>query len=429
MVDEEEFNVLQQEFATILKKLLADNVNHKITHYGSSNEEKTTLDHCLALWNRFNAPRKLVCKDGINVAAQASGGEYPVIQMSDGEKAMLYLISLVSLAPKQSIIVVDEPEMHLHRTIIDTFWNTLEGERYDCLFIYLTHDLDFATSRTDAEKIWIKSFIYPERWETEAIPKNEIPEALLLELLGSKKNILFCEGNGEGYDKRIYAALFPKFTVTPVGGCTQVRSYTEAFNNVKMKEVTNLRAYGLVDRDYHEEVTLDKWKGKNVFGLEVSEVENLMISENLLSKIDLIRDSVEEIKREVVRRTINSSERQAARFVTNKINIFFERQRLGISSTKSEIKDKLENYWERIDVETWYEKRYSFLNNITEYDIAIRFTKGKALLGIVAAKASTNKGQVKRSAMQVILKDREVRQHLYKYFPPEIVEGGTQQVG
>ena len=430
VVDEQEFKVLQQEFATILRKLLADNANHRIAHYESSNGGKTTLDRCLVLWNSFNSQRKLVCKDGINITVQASGSEYPVIQMSDGEKAMLYLISLVLLAPTQSIIVVDEPEMHLHRTITDSFWDTLEGKRKDCRFIYLTHDLDFATSRTDAEKIWIKSFTYPERWETEAVPKNEIPEALLLELLGSRKNILFCEGNEGGYDKRIYAALFPDFTVTPVKGCGEVVKYTKAFNSVP-NGITHTVAYGLVDADYHHPNTLKAWGKKKVFGLRVPEIENLLLDSTLLKTMGIENAVVDKIKVKVKRKFDNSVEVQASKFASRKLIHYFREEKFEEHRKVENVIQEYKDFSEGIDIYEWYKQRLDHLSSIDEHNQIIRLYEGKDLTGVVSVKIDNQRLQAKSFeayAVQFIESNVEGRECLYQYFPEEITRFHPGQV-
>lgn len=156
----------------------------------------TKLDKALKIWNSLIEHRILECKDGINITLRtiSNPSNYPAHQMSDGEKVLLYYISHVLQAPTSGFIIIDEPEMYLHKTILQKLWDVLETERQDCIFIYLTHDLDFATSRTTAKRVWIKSFIHPNNWEIENIPENELPEPLLLELLGSRKDILFCEG-------------------------------------------------------------------------------------------------------------------------------------------------------------------------------------------------------------------------------------------
>lgn len=88
------------------------------------------------------------------------------------------------LAPEKALIIVDEPEGYLHESIINKLWDILEKLRSDCVFIYLTHDLTFASSRR-GNKFWMKNFTYPDNWEIVTITENEIPESLLMEILGS----------------------------------------------------------------------------------------------------------------------------------------------------------------------------------------------------------------------------------------------------
>ncbi len=210
-----EIGHLQQEFGVVLKNLLADSIASgnafrlkalEQTKNGEaiSHPPTTNLDRTLDIWNSLIEHRVLVCIDGMNINVESkSGSPYPAIQLSDGEKVMLFLIAQVLQSPKSGFIIVDEPEMYLHKTILNKLWDILEKERKDSIFIYLTHDLDFATSRTAAKKIWIRSFTLPDKWLIENIPENDLPEPLLLELLGSRKNILFCEGKKGSIDEKI----------------------------------------------------------------------------------------------------------------------------------------------------------------------------------------------------------------------------------
>lgn len=159
-----EFRYLQQEFGVVLKNLLADNISEgnayrikalKAVKSGKDIEPPrlTKLDITFRIWNSLIKHRTISCDDSMNIIAKTTeGSSYPAIQMSDGEKVMLYLIAQVLQAPKDGFIVVDEPEMYLHKTILEKLWDILEAKRPDCIFIYLTHDLDFATSRTTAKK-------------------------------------------------------------------------------------------------------------------------------------------------------------------------------------------------------------------------------------------------------------------------------------
>ncbi|EKP3100811.1 ATP-binding protein, partial [Campylobacter jejuni] len=85
---------------------------------------------------------------------------YDLTNFSRGEELILYLISKILTIPnnEQQIIIIDEPELHLHPSLTNRLWDILEKHRQDCLFIYITHDLNFASSRTNSDKFWIKSY-------------------------------------------------------------------------------------------------------------------------------------------------------------------------------------------------------------------------------------------------------------------------------
>ena len=61
-------------------------------------------------------------------------------------------------AKENSLIIIDEPENHLHKSILPRLWDAVEKEREDCVFLYITHDLEFARSRTQTQIIWVKEF-------------------------------------------------------------------------------------------------------------------------------------------------------------------------------------------------------------------------------------------------------------------------------
>ena len=147
--------------------------------------------------------------------------EYSSTQMSDGERAVLYLAAQVLCVPENKTLIIDEPEVHLHRSIMNRLWKTLESYRPDCLFIYITHDTQFASMHGNAEKIWIKEFD-GTNWKLEIIESNDLPEELLLDILGSRKPVLFVEGERNSYDTQLYSALYPEYYIVPCGSCTQV---------------------------------------------------------------------------------------------------------------------------------------------------------------------------------------------------------------
>ena len=190
----------------------------------SKDEMLSSLDRVIEIWNDLIGDKQLFCDDSDNQLKikPQDGDVYPAYRMSDGERVILYMLGRILQAPQNSYVIVDEPETYLHKAIVDKLWNYIERERQNCKFAYLTHDLSFALSRA-SRILWVKSFKYPGTWDIQMVEENVIPQALLLKLLGSKKKILFCEGNKKNsLDHQIFEVLFPQYTITPVQSCHNV---------------------------------------------------------------------------------------------------------------------------------------------------------------------------------------------------------------
>lgn len=354
-----ERNVKRNEFVNSLPN--GQSTNMTIT------KPFTLLDKTLEIWNSLIEHRTLDCSDGINLTLRATiGNKYPVHQMSDGEKVALYLIAQVLQAPQNGFVITDEPEMFLHKTILRKLWDRLEQERQDCIFVYLTHDLDFATSR-NAKKVWIKSYTTPpDNWEIENIPENELPENLLLELLGSRKPILFCESQNGKNDEKIYNVLFPEYTITPVESCKDVINYTKAYN--KIPNITT-KAFGIIDSDYSPEEQLIKLEAENVYALSVAEVENLLLNEDFLkltAKEFKVADNnaVDNIKQKIIEEFDKELELQVSNYISAKIDYYFKESNLKKGNSKKDVSDNFTTFTNEINIEDWYNSRKIELQEI-----------------------------------------------------------------
>lgn len=148
------------------------------------------------------------------------------------------------------------------------------------LFIYITHDTNFAASHKNSEKIWIKNYD-GENWNLEKIISSDLPEKLLFDILGSRKNILFVEGEENSFDTQLYSILYPNYFIIPCGSCMQVIMRTKSFKLTQ--NIHNYNVYGIIDRDFRTEVEINKLEKDNIYTLKVSEVENLFVIEELIS--------------------------------------------------------------------------------------------------------------------------------------------------
>lgn len=248
---------------------------------------KSALDKLIDVWNEIFQQRNLRMEDSKFITYFKKNGkevEYSSNQMSDGERAVLYLTTQVLCVPENKTLIIDEPELHLHRSIMNRLWHALENCRPDCLFIYITHDTEFASLHSASDKIWIKEYD-GENWTFAKIEETDLPEDLLFDILGSRKNVLFVEGESSSYDTQLYSAMYPDYHVVACGGCSQVISRTKAFKNCQA--LHDCDVYGIIDRDYRSDHEIEKYKEDNIYTLEVAEVENLFLVEELVREMSI----------------------------------------------------------------------------------------------------------------------------------------------
>lgn len=247
------------------------------------NTRKTPLEKVLGIWNSIFSARELFYGDGrFSARVKETGATYSSSEMSDGERSVLYLAAQVLAIPHDEgrVIIMDEPEVHLNRSLLMPLWSQLETERPDSLFVFITHDVDFVSAHPASDKIWVKGYD-GERWDLSPLGGvPSLPEPLLVGLLGSRRPVLFVEGDRSSYDCSIYSAAYPAWQVVPVGGCTQVIENVKAFR--KSKQMHSYMVRGIIDRDYRSPKQLKALANEGIYPLRVAEIENLFLVELVL---------------------------------------------------------------------------------------------------------------------------------------------------
>lgn len=252
----------------------------------------TKLDRVKDVWERILPHRELVV-GGLRIQTRVKGAEeiiYNSSDMSDGERVVFYLIGQCLAALENGIIVIDEPELHLHKSIQGPLWAEIEKLRSDCSFVYLTHDVDFAAANELATKIWLKSFDGTS-WDWEKLlPSADLPEELVLEILGSRKPVVFVEGVSGSLDSSLYAAILSDFLVIPRGSCSQVILSVKALK--ENPQIHHLDVFGLIDRDRRVPAEIAALEKDSIYVLDVAEVENLFCTKEVLEIVStrLARD-------------------------------------------------------------------------------------------------------------------------------------------
>ena len=380
------------------------------------------LDKLQKIWKEVLPHRILKCTEN-KVEVEFGETHYNGSEMSDGERVAFYLIGKCLIVPEQSIIIIDEPELHLHRALMSAVWNKIEEERNDCQFIYITHDLDFASSRTKAKKIWLKSFAPDNGWIWEDIPEmDEIPESLVLEIIGSRKPIMFVEGEKGSYDYEVYQYVFPNYTIIPRGNCEKVIESTKALkSNVNLHTID---ARGLIDRDYRSEEEIENLRKAGIIFADVAEVENLLccpeiitiVAQNQAKDVD---EAINSVKNFVIEHLANDFEREVSFRSALEINFKlnnFNQKAVGVDNLKGEIKKLVDS----INVEEIFAKnRKIYQKIIDEKDLvsALKNYTNKGLLPNMSRLLGLANGEYPKLVLRLLKTDKkaELVDSLKKY--------------
>lgn len=323
----------------------------------------TKLDRIQKIWEETLPHRKIIKRAGIIETYPKDKPEdsYNASEMSDGERVIFYLIGEVVCAKPASLLIIDEPEMHIHKSITKKLWDAIEKERPDCTFIYLTHDIDFAVSRQNATRIWSKSYEGNQIWDYEILDKESpIPEQVYLEILGSRNPILFIEGDNSSIDFKIFEQVFPEYTTKPLGSCSKVFEATKSFN--ELNTFHHIESFGLIDRDRRTDEEIEYIRASGIWICKLAEVENLLLIENVVKTVaESMHKNPDEVfnqvKSNIVEFFRTQIELQATQHSISTVErVFKYATNQKDTKTFDELDTQLSRFWSELDYASIYEK-------------------------------------------------------------------------
>lgn len=211
------------------------------------------------------------------LALHKNGARIGFVELSDGERNAVVLATHIVTADAGEILLIDEPERHLHRSIIEPLISAALLERQDCYFIVSTHEIALPVLIPSAQIIIVRSCKWGEEkrveyWDVDILDAgSEIPDQLKEAILGSRRTILFIEGDARSLDISLYVLLFPNITLIPKETARNVLQSVAGLRGTS--GLHEIRAFGLIDRDDRGDAEILALKEKGIFVLESSAVE------------------------------------------------------------------------------------------------------------------------------------------------------------
>jgi ABC-type lipoprotein export system ATPase subunit len=226
--------------------------------------------------------------------------EHDLDELSAGEKEILYgYLRLRSSAPKHSIVLIDEPELHLNPKLIsklpDFYYRNLAKNLSNQVWLVTHADalLRDVLGRPEYSVFHMKT---PPvvRGTEQALPiiiKQDL-DAAIVDLVGNlagyspDSKLLIFEGDPIAeFDLRMTTELFPDFPakVNCVSGTnkSRVRGLYQLLTHLHKKQAITTQIFAITDRD-SEDVPSD---GPTEFSWDCYHIENYLLNDQIIASV------------------------------------------------------------------------------------------------------------------------------------------------
>jgi hypothetical protein len=120
--------------------------------------------------------------------------------------------------------------------------------------------------------------------------ESNIDEELKKDILGSRRTLIFIEGDNRSLDQPLYSLVFPNVTVVAKSSCRDVEHAVLGIRSAT--DLHWLRAFGIVDNDRRTAEDVARLNGKGVYAVSVYSVESLYYHPEIQKKIAIRHASV-----------------------------------------------------------------------------------------------------------------------------------------
>ena len=236
----------------------------------------STLNRLLRLAN-LDISVSVEANDEI-MATRNGSQSYSIAKLSDGERNAILIAANVLTVPAGTLLLIDEPERHLHRSIVSPLLSLLLKERPECAFIVSTHEPLLPIDNPGSKVLLTRSCVYDgdtvSAYDIDLLENcTIIDDDLKRTILGERRKIVFVEGAEHSLDKPLYSLLFPNASIVAKGSCREVEDAVVGIKNTS--ELHWVKPFGLVDNDSSEPERIADLQAKGVIPVNVYSVESI----------------------------------------------------------------------------------------------------------------------------------------------------------
>lgn len=327
-------------------------------------------------------PREFQYKD-------ESGQSLAFNTLSSGEQEVVKILFDVARKDiRHSIIIVDEPELHLHPTLTFKLIETLKniGEHTN-QFIFLTHSADLISTYFSTGNVYFIDSVQSGANQAHKLSDLNHSHHNIVQLIGQNlglfavgKKLLFVEGENSSIDRLTYHTIAQsvdsEIKVIPVGSVFNIMTLNSIEEQIR-NSIFGINIYMIRDRDGLSESQISEIeKSGRIKCLKRRHIENYFLDEEILFKVAeqlYITRTNDTITQEFIQNEIKKIAKQSINFNLFKntkeflsLNHFFKTPKVKSVDTKSseDVKkeiisgikqnlDKLADELESLKLEDW----------------------------------------------------------------------------
>ena len=267
-----------------------------------------------------------------------NGITHDLNDLSSGEKEVLYgYLRLKNSAPQNSVVLLDEPELHLNPRLIRglaSFYRKNLGEALNNQLWLITHsdtllrdtveDPEFSVFHLQAADNIILSGN-----QAHLLSASADAERVIIELVGdlstytpNGKLVIFEGGGDSDFDVKMVRTLFPDFSksVNAVSGGnkSRVRDLHSALEAAAKAGNLPIRFFSVVDRDSEKSTPSTNGNTSQSFTWDVYHIENYLLESKYICRaVQDLRLSENHSSEEEVERNLLSSARQVVNLLVH----------------------------------------------------------------------------------------------------------------
>jgi len=272
---------------------------------GETFEENNSLTKTLQeLFKNFFPDKEflgpIATKDGLLKfpVRTLSGAEHDLNELSSGEKEILFgYLRLRNAAPKNSVILLDEPELHLNPRLLrgfPDFYHRNLGVSNNNQIWLVTHSDALLREAVGAVGFSVFHMSPPNDDQNQAkiIAMDVDLDRAIVDLVGDLASyrpgakVVILEGEDSEFDRKMIATLFPEFSnkVNTISGGN--KSGVERLRQAMEKATTDgkipIKIYSITDADLDDPLEIT---GQNSWRWNVYHIENFLLRPEIIRQV------------------------------------------------------------------------------------------------------------------------------------------------